>query len=299
MRIILMASSEFALPAFEKLIQTYQIIAVYTKQAKPAGRGMKLSPTPIEVFAHKNNIPVFTPKNFKTERRINEFRNLNPDIAVVAAYGLILPQIILDTPRLGCLNIHGSLLPRWRGAAPIHRAIMSGDTQTGVAIMKMSAGLDEGDVFKMQSVPLDLSSTTGDIHHQLAHIGSDLLLEVIANIINNNIVATPQDNHAVIYADKITKQECELDFVNQTATQIIQKINGLNPFPSAFFIKNNQRYKIHQAELIEKSGIAGDIDDNFIIYCQSYAIRPVIIQKEGRQKQHITDFLNGEKNNQA
>jgi methionyl-tRNA formyltransferase len=176
---------------------------------------------------------------------------------------------------------------------------MAGDTATGVAIMQMSAELDEGDVFAMESLPLDLSDTTGDIHNRLAEIGSDLLIDVINKIITNQITAIPQDTQNITYADKITKQECELDFIHNNATQIIQKINALNPFPSAFFIKNNQRYKIHQAEPIEISGIAGMIDDNFVIYCQSNAIRPVIIQKEGRQKQHITDFLNGEKNNQA
>lgn len=299
MRIVVMGSSEFALPALKQLMKHHTVVAVYTKQAKPAGRGMKLSPTPVEIFAQNHNIPIFTPKNFKTERRINEFKNLNPDIAVVAAYGIILPQVILDIPVFGCLNIHGSLLPRWRGAAPIHRAIMAGDTQTGVAIMQMSAGLDEGDVFKMSAVPLDLSSTTGDVYNQLAEIGGELLLDVIENIIHKTITATPQDKTVVTYADKITKQECELDFTNQTAEQIIRKINGLNPFPTAFFIRNTHRIKIHQAELLDISGTAGHIEDNFVIYCQSQAIRPVIIQKEGKQKQHITDFLNGERNNQA
>ena len=294
-----MGSSDFALPALKELIKAYDVVAVYTREAKPAGRGMKLSPTPIEIYAKNYNIPVFTPKNFKTERRISEFKNLNPDMAVVAAYGLILPQAILDIPPLGCLNIHGSLLPRWRGAAPIHRAIMTGDTATGVAIMKMSAGLDEGDVFVMQSVPLTLSDTMGNIHNRLAEIGSRLLIDVIEKIVNNQIIATPQDIEHITYADKITKQECELDFIHNSAAKMIQKINALNPFPSAFFIKNNQRYKIHQAELIETSGTAGMIDDNFVIYCQSSAIRPVIIQKEGRQKQHISDFLNGEKNNRV
>lgn len=294
-----MGSSEFALPALKKLIKTYHVVAVYTKQAKPAGRGMKLSPTPIEIYAQKHKIPIVTPKNFKSKSTIDDFKSLNPDIVVVAAYGLILPQIILDTPRFGCLNIHGSLLPRWRGAAPIHRAIMAGDTETGVSIMKMSAGLDEGDIFEMQSLPLTLSDTTGDIHDRLAEIGGDLLIDVIAKISHNKILAIPQHNDGVTYAHKITKQECELDFINNTAIQIIQKINGLNPFPSAFFMRSGQRYKIHKAEIIEQSGMAGTTDADFIIYCKFQAIRPIIIQKEGRQKQHITDFLNGEINNQA
>ncbi len=299
MRIIIMGSSEFALPALKNLVKTYNVVAVYTKQAKPAGRGMKLSPTPIERYAKEHNIRVFTPKNFKTERLINDFKNLNADIAVVAAYGLILPQIILDTPKLGCLNIHGSLLPRWRGAAPIHRAIMAGDTETGVSIMQMSAGLDEGDVFAMHAVPLVLSDTTGNIHDSLAEIGGNLLIDVIDKIINHQITAKPQNNDTVTYAHKITKQECELDFVNTSAVHIIQKINALNPFPSAFFMRDGHRYKIHAAEIIKHSGTAGVIDDNFVIHCKDNAIRPLIIQKEGRQKQHITDFLNGERNNQG
>jgi methionyl-tRNA formyltransferase len=299
MRIIIMGSSDFALPALKKLVKTYNVIAVYTKQAKPAGRGMKLLPTPIEKYAKEHNIPVFTPKNFRTERIINDFKNLNADIAVVAAYGLILPQIILDTPKFGCLNIHGSLLPRWRGAAPIHRAIMAGDTETGVSIMQMSAGLDEGDVFAIHSVPLILSDTTGAIHDRLSEIGGILLIDVINKIINNQITAKPQINDTITYAHKITKQECELDFVNTSAIHIIQKINALSPFPNAFFMRGGYRYKIHAAEIIEQSGTAGMIDNNFIIYCKNNAIRPLIIQKEGRQKQHITDFLNGETNNRG
>ncbi len=299
MRIIIMGSSEFALPALKNLAKTYHVVAVYTKQEKPAGRGMKLSPTPIEKYAKEHNIPVFTPKNFKTERIINEFKSLNADIAVVAAYGLILPQIILDTPKFGCLNIHGSLLPRWRGAAPIHRAIMAGDTETGVSIMQMSAGLDEGDVFAMHAVPLLLSDTTGEVHDSLAEIGGNLLIDVIDKIINNQITAKPQINDAITYAHKITKQECELDFVNTSAIHIIQKINALNPFPNAFFMRGGHRYKIHAAEIVHTSNTAGMIDDNFVIYCKNDAIRPLMIQKEGRQKQHITDFLNGETNNQG
>jgi methionyl-tRNA formyltransferase len=299
MRIIVMGSSEFALPALKKLIEHYHVVAVYTREAKPAGRGMKLSPTPIEIYAKHHNIPVFTPKNFKSEQAIYDFKNLKPDIAVVAAYGILLPQIILDIPPYGCLNIHGSLLPRWRGAAPIHRAIMTGDSETGVSIMQMSAGLDEGDVFAMHALSLNISDTTGEIHDRLAEIGGDLLIDVIDKILNKHIVSTPQDNHTVTYAHKITKQECALNFIESDAHQIIQKINALNPFPSAFFIHKGQRHKIHQAELIETSGTAGMIDDNFVIYCKKYAIRPIIIQKEGRKKQHITDFLNGEKNNQG
>ncbi len=299
MRIIVMGSSEFALPALKKLIENYHVVAVYTREAKPAGRGMKLSPTPIEIYARQHQIPVFTPKNFKTEQAITDFKNLNPDIAVVAAYGILLPQIILDIPIFGCLNIHGSLLPRWRGAAPIHRAIMAGDSETGVSIMQMSAGLDEGNVFAIQSLFLTISDTTGGVHDRLAEIGGDLLLDVIDKIINKQIVAIPQDNHNATYAHKITKQECALNFIESDAHEIIQKINALNPFPCAFFMREGRRYKIHQAELIKTSGTAGIIDDNFVIFCKKNAIRPIIIQKEGRQKQHIIDFLNGEKNNQG
>lgn len=299
MRIIVMGSSEFAVPALKRLFENYHVIAVYTKEAKPAGRGLKLLPTPIELYAKKFNIQIFTPKTLKKQQEIDSLLKLQPDLIIVAAYGLLLPQAVLDIPKLGCLNIHGSLLPKWRGAAPIHRAIMAGDSETGVTIMKMSAGLDEGDVFAMKSLSLKNSDTMGDIHNQLANIGADLLIEVINKIQNNQIQAFPQDHSLTTYAHKITKEECELDFVNYTATEIIRKINALNPFPSAFFIHKEHRYKIYQAEIIEKSGIAGNIDNNFIIYCQSNAIRPKIIQKQGRQKQSITDFLNGEKNNQA
>jgi len=266
MRIIFMGSSTFALPALKKLVEQHHVIAVYTRAAKPAGRGMRLQYTPVAQYAETQNIPIFTPKNFKNTETIAAFKSLNPDIAVVAAYGLILPKSILDAPQYQCLNIHGSILPRWRGAAPIHRAIMAGDTHTGVAIMRMSEGLDEGDVYKTQTIPLSFSDTTG-----------------------GNIT----------YAHKITKDECLLDFKNQTAIEIIRKINALNPFPSAYFEHNKQRYKIHSAEILDQKGEAGFIDKNFVIYCKHGAIRPLVIQKKNKQKQHLTDFLNGETNNQV
>jgi methionyl-tRNA formyltransferase len=306
-RIIVMGSSTFALPALKKMIQNHEVVAVYTREAKPSGRGMQLNATPIEEYTRQNHIPIFTPKNFKNIDTIQEFKALNADIAVVAAYGLILPKAILDAPKLGCLNIHGSLLPHWRGAAPIHRAIMAGNKQTGVAIIQMSEELDEGDVFAMQSLPLTLNDTTGNIHDRLADMGADLLNDVINKINNNTINAVPQDHKNANYAHKITKEECVLDFKNRTAEEIILKINALNPFPSAFFNYQDQRFKIHQAEIVEKSdlnyGNAGRINSDFTIYCKKGTIRPIIIQKQNKQKQHINDFLHGflgsGKNNQA
>lgn len=299
MRIIVMGSSAFTLPALKKLINFHDVVAVYTRQSKPAGRGMKLRPTLIENYAQKHNIPVFTPKNFKTSEDIETFKNLNADMAVVAAYGIILPRIILDAPKYGCINIHGSLLPRWRGAAPIHRAIMAGDHETGVAIMQMSEGLDEGDVFKMASVPINLEDTTGKLHDKLADMGADLLFNVIKDIANKTAKPIPQDNNLANYADKITKAECLLEFENHDAIQILRKINALNPFPSAYMMHHDYRIKIHAAELIEQNGPVGSITDDFTIYCQSQAIRPLIVQKEGKQKQNIKDFLNGAKSNLA
>lgn len=299
MRIIVMGSSEFALPALKNLIKNYDVIAVYTQKAKPAGRGMKLKPTPIEVYAKEHGVPVFTPVNFKNLEDIEQFRTLNADMAIVAAYGLILPKIILDAPQLGCLNIHGSLLPRWRGAAPIHRALMAGDTKTGVTIMKMSEGLDEGDVYDMRSIDLQLSDTTGIIHDKLSEIGGELLIEVIEKIKSNMIEPYQQDHALANYAHKITKQESLLEYQDLDANSVIRKINALNPFPSAYIIYQGYRLKIHKAEIVDQSGSAGTITEDLILFCKEKAIRPLIVQKEGRQKQSIKDFLNGVKNNQG
>ncbi len=289
-----MGSSEFAVPSLQVCIDAgYNILSVYAKAEKPAGRGLKLQETPVARFARKQNLDIYTPKTLKTEKEIAYLQQLKPDVIIVAAYGLILPQAILDIPLYGCVNVHASLLPRWRGAAPIHRAIMAGDTQTGVAIMKMSAGLDEGDVYQSKIFPLEDHMTTGFVHDELAKIGGEILIEVLKMIENSGTPAIPQSSENVIYAEKITKHEARIHF-SQSAKNVLNHIHGLSPWPGAFFTLNGNRFKVLQAELTDKNGEAGVFLDNLLtIGCKAGAVRITKIQKAGASPQNATEFLNG------
>lgn len=280
MKIIFMGSSEFSVPALTLLAKTHEIIAVYTKEPKPAGRGLKLTKTILHRHAEDLNIPVFTPKNFKSPQIIEEFITLKADIAVVAAYGIILPQIILNTPKFGCINIHASLLPRWRGAAPIHRAIMAGDTHTGVSIMNMSVGLDEGDIYDTWSLDITNDMTMGHLHDILSEQGAMILLSVLEKIKASEAIKTPQPLEGITYANKIGKQECCIDW-NKSAQEILNHIHGLNPFPSAFCYIDTVRYKIHEAVKTDNP----NPEDKFTFACADGFIRAKIIQKEGKGKQ--------------
>src|ERR1700712_4823140 len=234
LRLIFMGTPDFAVPTLLALHGGgHEIVAVYTRVAKPAGRGMKLQPTPVEQEARRLGIPVLTPKTLKTPEALEEFRAHDADAAVVVAYGMILPQAILDAPPLGCFNLHGSLLPRWRGAAPINRAIMAGDAETGVMVMKMDAGLDTGDVAMAERMAISDAMTATDAHDALARLGADLMVRAMDALERSKLQLTSQSDAGMTYAAKIEKAEARIDW-NRPARDVLRHIHGLSPFPGAW-----------------------------------------------------------------
>src|SRR5580698_3943156 len=234
LRLIFMGTPDFAVPTLLELVaHGHEIAAVYTRVAKPAGRGMKLQPTPVALEAERLGIPVLTPTTLKTPEALEEFRSHQADAAVVVAYGMILPQAILDTPRLSCFNLHASLLPRWRGAAPINRAIMAGDAESGVMVMKMDAGLDTGDVAMAERIAITDKMTAADLHDALAPLGADLMVRAMAALDRGGPQLTRQSEQGVTYAAKIDKAEARIDW-NRPAREVLRHIHGLSPFPGAW-----------------------------------------------------------------
>lgn len=293
LRLAFMGTPEFAVPALRALHEAgHEIAAVYSQPPRRAGRGKKLTPSPVQRLAEELDIPVRVPVSLKTEEAQADFAALNLDAAIVAAYGLILPQAILDAPKMGCLNIHGSLLPRWRGAAPVQRAILAGDVETGITIMQMEAGLDTGPMLLKSSTSVDLK-TAGELTDELSQTGAALMVQYLNA--SNDYPPESQDDALATYAKKIEKQEARLDF-DQPAEQLLRQIRAFNPVPGAFFEYRGDRYRIHSAEIIAGKGAAGAIlDDQMAIACAQGAIRPSLIQKAGRPKMTLTEFLNGTK----
>src|SRR5246500_518403 len=234
LRLIFMGTPEFSVPTLVELAaHGHEIAAVYTRAPKPGGRGMKLQPTPVEVEARRLGIPVATPKTLKTPVALAEFAAHEADAAVVVAYGMILPQAILDAPKLGCFNLHASLLPRWRGAAPISRAIMAGDAETGVMVMKMDVGLDTGDVAMVERITISDKMTASDLHDALARLGADLMVRAMGALERGGLQLTKQSEAGVTYAAKIEKAEARIDW-KQPAHAVLRHIHGLSPFPGAW-----------------------------------------------------------------
>ena len=291
MRIIFMGTPDFAVPALRALHAAgHDIMCVYTQPPRPAGRGKKLMPSPVQQAAEELGLPVRTPVSLRNAQAQAEFAALNADVAVVAAYGLILPQAVLDAPMHGCLNIHASLLPRWRGAAPIHRAVLAGDAETGVTIMQMEAGLDTGPMLHKVAVPVG-RKTTGELFAELGDVGAAAMVEVLADL-----AAFPpeaQDDAAAIYAPKIDKAEARIDW-EKSAEVIERKVRGLAPFPGAWFELEGERVKLLLAEVVDASGAPGTVrDDDFTIACGSGAIRPLKLQRAGKPVLARADFLRG------
>lgn len=291
MRIIFMGTPDFAVPALRALHAAgHDIMCVYTQPPRPAGRGKKLMPSPVQQAAEELDLPVRTPVSLRNAQAQAEFAALNADVAVVAAYGLILPQAVLDAPMHGCLNIHASLLPRWRGAAPIHRAVLAGDAETGVTIMQMEAGLDTGPMLHKVAVPVG-RKTTGELFAELGDVGAAAMVEVLADL-----AAFPpevQDDAAAIYAPKIDKAEAKIDWA-ESAEVIERKVRGLAPFPGAWFELEGERVKLLLAEVVDASGVPGTVrDDDFTIACGSGAIRPLKLQRAGKPVLARADFLRG------
>ena len=297
LRLIFMGTPEFAVPTLRALAEHgHEIVAVYTRAAKPAGRGMKLQPTLVEQEAKRRHIPVLTPTTLKTTEAAAEFRAHDADAAVVVAYGMILPQAILDTPKLGCFNLHASLLPRWRGAAPINRAIMAGDTESGVMVMKMDVGLDTGDVAMAECIPITDAMTAADLHDALAPLGADLMVRAIGVLERGELQLTRQSEVGVTYAAKIEKAEARIDW-NKSAHAVLRHIHGLSPFPGAWCempIEGEARVKILRCELVEGSGVPGELlDDRLTIACKQGAIRILELQRAGKAPMKAEDFLRG------
>jgi methionyl-tRNA formyltransferase len=298
LRLIFMGTPDFSVPTLLELVaHGHEITAVYTRAPKPGGRGMKLQATPVEVEARRLGIPVATPKTLKTPEALEEFRAHGADAAVVVAYGMILPQAILDAPKLGCYNLHASLLPRWRGAAPINRAIMAGDAESGVMVMKIDVGLDTGDVAMAERLPITDAMTASDLHDALARLGADLMVRAIAALERDALKLTRQSEEGVTYAAKIDKAEARIDW-NKPAREVLRHIHGLSPFPGAWSEIADSgdvaRVKILRCELAKGSGAPGAVlDEQLTIACGEGAIRIVELQRAGKAPMKAAEFLRG------
>ncbi|MDG1532260.1 MAG: methionyl-tRNA formyltransferase [Paracoccaceae bacterium] len=291
MKIVFMGTPDFSVPALDALVDAgHEIVAVYSQPARPAGRGKKMRDTPVAARAKILGLNVYTPLNFKSDAAIAEFLAHDADVAVVVAYGLILPQVILDGPKRGCLNIHASLLPRWRGAAPIHRAIMAGDSHSGVAIMQMEAGLDTGPVLMVEETTIGPSETTGDLHDRLAQIGAGLMEEVLLSL--DHITPNAQPEVGVTYAHKIDKSEARIDWA-KSAQDIDQQIRGLSPFPGAWCEVDGERIKILRSSCVNQEGPIGTVSRDLIVTCGTGAIQILTAQRPGKKPQNAAEFLNG------
>lgn len=298
LRLIFMGTPDFAVPTLLALhARGHQIVAVYSRAPKPAGRGMREQLTPVEREARRLGLPVLTPKTLKTAEAEVTFRAHQADAAVVVAYGLILPQPILDGTRLGCFNLHASLLPRWRGAAPINRAIMAGDDESGVMVMKVDAGLDTGDVAMVEHVALTDRMTASDLHDALANVGAGLMVRAMTALEQGEMKLTPQGDHGVTYAAKIDKHEARIDWT-RPAREVLRHCHGLSPFPGAWseIVIDGQpaRLKILRCELASGRGSPGEIiDANLAIACGDGAIRLLELQRAGGKPMAAEAFLRG------
>ena len=299
LRIIFMGTPDFSVPVLAALHAAgHEIVAVYSQPPRPAGRrGLELTPSPVHRAAQELGIEVRTPLNFKDPIAIEAFRALGADVAVVVAYGLLLPEAILTGTRLGCYNGHASLLPRWRGAAPIQRAIMAGDTETGMMVMKMDKGLDTGPVAMTARVAITPNMTAGELHDVLSEAGAVLMAEAMAKLEAGKLPLTPQPAEGVVYAAKISKEECRIDF-GHPAPEVHNHMRGLSPFPGAWFEAEisgkAERIKVLRSELANGSGPAGTVvDDNLVIACGSGAVRLMRLQKAGGKPLDAADFQRG------
>jgi methionyl-tRNA formyltransferase len=298
LRLIFMGTPDFSVPTLLELVaHGYEIAAVYTRAPKPAGRGMKMQATPVEQEARRLGIRVLTPTTLKTPEAQEEFRAHHADAAVVVAYGMILPQAILDAPKLGCFNLHASLLPRWRGAAPINRAVMSGDAETGVMVMKMDVGLDTGDVAMAERLAITDKMTASDVHDALARLGADLMVRAMAALERGALQLTRQSEAGITYAAKIEKAEAKIDWSNP-AHDVLRHIHGLSPFPGAWsevpVDGEAVRVKILRCEPAKVSGAPGVLlDDQLTIACGEGAIRIVELQRAGKAPMKAAEFLRG------
>ncbi|MCV3766960.1 methionyl-tRNA formyltransferase [Rhizobium sp. TRM95796] len=299
LRIIFMGTPDFSAPVLKALQSAgHEIVAVYSQPPRPAGRrGLELTPSPVHKAADELGIPVRTPVNFKAAEDVEAFKALGADVAVVVAYGLLLPVSILEGTRLGCYNGHASLLPRWRGAAPIQRAIMAGDAKTGMMVMKMDKGLDTGPVAMTREIAISETMTAGELHDALSEIGAGLMVEAMAALEAGTLTLTPQSEDGVLYAAKISKDETRIDF-SKPAADVHNHIRGLAPFPGAWFEADfggrTERVKVLASERVSGAGEPGTaLDDRLTIACNEGAVRLLRLQKAGGKPLDAGDFLRG------
>ena len=290
-----MGTPSFAVEALEALVKAgHNVVCVYSQPPKPAGRGQHLRKTPVHIAAEALKIPTYTPTSLRNADEQQKFKELNPDIAVVAAYGLILPAPILMTPKFGCLNIHASLLPRWRGAAPIQRAILSGDKASGITIMQMDEGLDTGEMLVQEKTKITLETTSQSLHDDLMHLGSKMIVRAVDDLIAGRIKGTPQPKDGITYAHKLTREDGRINWA-KPAAEIERQIRSLQPWPGVFFLLENEPIKVLSAEIIaNKSGTPGTLlDDSFTVACGENALQIKSLQRSGKNATDGASFLRG------
>ncbi len=292
MKVVFMGTPEIAATVLKAIATKHEVICVYTQPPRPAGKGLKLTPSAVQTTAEQIGIPVRCPTSLRQPEIQAEFAALNADVGIVCAYGLILPQPILDAPHLGCLNVHASLLPRWRGAAPIQRAIQAGDAESGITIMQMDAGLDTGDMLLKGVVPITPDMTAGDLHDQLALVGSDLMLKTLAE----KPSPIPQPSEGATYAEKIKKEEALIHWT-ESAMQIERNIRAFNPFPIAYFMYNEERIRVFGAEVeeVKTNALPGTVlDDKLLIACgNGTCLRLTVLQRAGKKTMPAEELLKG------
>lgn len=296
LRIVFMGTPAFSIPTFQKILDSeHQVVAVYTQPPRPSGRGHRVQKSAVHVLAESEGIPVFTPTSLRNSHEQEQFRALNADVAVVIAYGLILPKEILEAPKNGCVNVHGSLLPRWRGAAPMQRAILAGDSETGITIMCMDEGMDTGGMLRLAAVSITDTTTTDILHDQLAALGADLLLQTLNDYTAKKISQIPQPLEGVTYAPKLKKSEGAIQW-GLSNMDIKRQVQALNPWPGVFFSYQNVNFKVLDVDLIATPFplVPGTIlDDELTIACGQGAIRILTLQKPGGAPMKASAFLRG------
>lgn len=300
LRVVFMGTPDFSVPVLTEILgQGHEVVGVYTRPPAPARRGMELQKSPVHRTAEQFGLRVFTPRSLKKPEVQAEFAGLQADVAVVVAYGLILPKAVLEAPPEGCLNLHASLLPRWRGAAPIQRAIMAGDAETGVMVMKMDEGLDTGPVGMVERIAITPDMNAGELHDRLMRLGADIMARALAALDRGTLAFKPQAEAGVTYAAKLTNDEARIDW-SLPARQVHDRIRGLSPFPGAYFEadwgQGRTRIKVLRSEVSERSGLSGvTLDAQLTVACGSDAIRLLDVQRAGKGPMKAADFLNGSK----
>lgn len=297
LRIIFAGTPAFALPSLKALLHTsHEIVAIYTQPDRPAGRGKKITKSPVKIFADENHLPCFQPKSFKSQEAIKQFYQLKANVMIVAAYGLILPKSILNAPNFGCINIHASLLPRWRGASPIQQAILSGDKKTGITLMQMDEGLDTGDILSTHKISISRTDTFKSLHDKLSQLGAKALIGFLPSLENKALTPKPQDNNLATYASKIQKVDAKID-LNESGKVIERKIRAFNPFPIAYIIFKKQHLRIYKAKIIsqkfeQKPGTIILRQGEPIIVTKDGGLTLITVQMPGKKQIKGTDFVN-------